>query len=252
MREITPVVKQLLILNILFFVGSEIMELIHIPAKSILSLYYFENPNFKFWQIFSHMFMHGGVLHIAFNMLALYSFGSMLERMWGGGKFLFFYISCGLGSFLLHTGISYYQFEETLLTLVENGGNKIEILQVLAEGKYNTNWEQILSPSDFQNLMSTYLAPMLGASGAIYGLLVAFAFLYPDSELMFMFIPFPIKAKYFVPILLLGDLYFGISGKSIFGGPTGVAHFAHIGGALVGFIMMWFWKKDTLNKNRWN
>lgn len=249
MREITPVVKQLLILNIIFFVGS---ELIGKMAKETLSLYYFENPNFKFWQILSHMFMHGGILHIAFNMLALYSFGSMLERIWGGGKFLFFYISCGLGSYLLHTGITYYQFDQIVMTLVENGENKVEILQVLAEGKYDTNWEQILSPGDFQNMMSTYIVPMLGASGAIYGLLVAFAFLFPDSELMFLFIPFPIKAKYFVPILLLGDLYFGISGKSIFGGSTGVAHFAHIGGALVGFIMMWFWKKNSFDNNRWN
>lgn len=274
MREITPVVKQLLILNILFFVGSEIMELIHIPAKSILSLYYFENPNFKFWQIFSHMFMHGGVLHIAFNMLALYSFGSMLERMWGGNKFLFFYISCGLGSFLLHTGITYLEMQNLLkdtLDLALSNESLKEILNVkFSDGIYyrqdlfieNTrlifeklNKLQLLDELNFNALYETAIinqTPMLGASGAIYGLLVAFAFLYPDSELMFMFIPFPIKAKYFVPILLLGDLYFGISGKSIFGGPTGVAHFAHIGGALVGFIMMWFWKKDTLNKNRWN
>ena len=93
---------------------------------------------------------------------------------------------------------------------------------------------------------------LLGASGAIYGLLVAFAFMFPNAALGIMFIPIPIKAKYFVPGLLLIDLYLGLNGGSLFGGGTGVAHFAHLGGALFGFVMMWYWKKNQFNNNRWD
>ena len=205
MREITPVVKQLLIINILFFVGTLI-----VPDKAFLyfALFSFESPLFHFWQLLTHMFMHGGVAHIAFNMFALYSFGVMLESIWGGKKFLFFYLSCGLGAGLAQNFVNYYTHD--------------------------------------------IFSSAVGASGAIYGLLTAFAFMFPDAQLGIMFIPIPVKAKYFVPGLLTIDLILGFKGSSIFGGGTGIAHFAHIGGALVGFIMMWYWKKNSFNKKRWN
>jgi membrane associated rhomboid family serine protease len=102
-------------------------------------------------------------------------------------------------------------------------------------------------------MMQTYLGVALGASGAIYGLLVAFAFMFPNAELMMMFIPVPIKAKYFVPVIVAIDLYMGLQGSSLFGGSgSGVAHFAHVGGAVVGFLMMWYWKKNQFNNNRWD
>ena len=109
-----------------------------------------------------------------------------------------------------------------------------------------------MTPSDFQAFMGAYLGNVVGASGAIYGLLVAFAFMFPNAELALMFIPIPIKAKYFVPGLLLIDLYLGVSGGSLFGGSGGIAHFAHLGGALIGYLMMWYWKKSQFNRNRWN
>jgi membrane associated rhomboid family serine protease len=250
--NITPTVKQLLIINVLFYVGSMVVGE---PAYKLLSMYFFESPDFHFWQLFTHMFMHAplpNIMHIAFNMFALYSFGSALEHFWGGKKFLFFYISCGLGAALLHTGVNYYFFESSINTLVSNGYQKVEILKILSEGKYETNWQEVLSPSDFQSFMGAYLGNVVGASGAIYGLLVAFAFMFPNAELALMFIPIPIKAKYFVPVLLLIDLYLGVSGGSLFGGSSGIAHFAHLGGALVGFVMMWYWKKNQFNGNRWN
>lgn len=250
--QITPTVKQLLIINVLFFIGSAIVGE---PAYKLLSLFFFENPDFHFWQIITHMFMHAplpNIMHIAFNMFALYSFGSALEHYWGGKKFLFFYISCGLGAAFLHTAVNYYFFQEGLNALVANGFDKAEILKVLGEGKFSTGWQQVLSVSDFQNFMGAYLGTVVGASGAIYGLLVAFAFMFPNAELALMFIPVPVKAKYFVPVLLLIDLFLGVSGNSIFGGGTGIAHFAHIGGAIIGFIMMWYWKKTSFNNNRWN
>ncbi len=247
--NITPVVKQLLIINIIFFIGTQLVPV----ADSLFTMYYPENANFEYWQIITHMFMHGSVMHIFFNMFALYSFGSTLEHFWGAKKFLFFYISCGLGAVLLYQGINYYYFHKGLDLLVDNGENKTEMLKLLAQGKYSTNWESIIPLSDYNNFMESYFSRVVGASGAVYGLLIAFAFMFPNAELALMFIPVPIKAKYFVPIyMLLYDGFFGILGNSLMGINTGIAHSAHIGGALTGFIMMWYWKKNSFNKNRWN
>ncbi|REG94715.1 rhomboid family intramembrane serine protease [Flavobacterium aquicola] len=252
MMNITPTVKQLLIINVLFYIGSIIVGE---PAYKMLSMYFYENPDFHFWQIFTHMFMHAplpNIMHIAFNMFALYSFGSALEHYWGGKRFIFFYISCGLGAALLHTLVNYYFFESAINTLVANGYSKLEILKTLSEGKFDTKWQQLLSPSSFDAFTGAYFGNVVGASGAIYGLLVAFAFMFPNAELALMFIPVPVKAKYFVPGLLLVDLYLGVSGGSIFGGSSGIAHFAHIGGAIVGFAMMWYWRNNKFNHKRWN
>lgn len=249
MMNITPVVKQLLIINIIFFIGSQFV----LTAEPLLSLYYPQNPSFKFWQIITHMFMHGSIMHIFFNMYALYSFGSMLESIWGAKKFLFFYFSCGLGAILLYEGVNYYYFQKGISLLAENGQDKVEILKILAQGKFDTQWQDIIPLSDFNNMMESYMSRVVGASGAIYGLLIAFAFLFPDAELGVMFIPVPIKAKYFVPgFILLFDVFFGVLGKSLFGFSSGIAHLAHIGGALTGYFMMWYWKKNSFSKNRWN
>jgi membrane associated rhomboid family serine protease len=253
MMTITPTVKQLLLINVLFYIGSMIVGE---PAYRLLSMYFFESSNFHFWQLFTHIFMHAplpNIMHIAFNMFALYSFGSALEHFWGGKKFLFFYISCGLGAALLHTVVNYYYFENAITTLVANGYQKVEILKTLSEGKFDNRWQEILTASDFQSFMGAYFGNVVGASGAIYGLLVGFAFMFPNAELALMFIPVPIKAKYFVPGILAVDLFLGFKGQSIFGaGSTGIAHFAHIGGALTGYVMMWYWNKNQFNKNRWN
>ncbi|PKH67758.1 rhomboid family intramembrane serine protease [Flavobacterium sp. ALD4] len=248
MRNVTETVKQLIIINVLFFIGTLIVG---DPAYKMLAMFFPENSGFQLWQPISHMFMHGGYMHIFFNMFALYSFGSALESFWGSKKFLFFYISCGLGAALLHTGINYYYFNDAINTLVANGFPKVEILQILNEGKINTQWKELLTASEYQNFISAYMGTVVGASGAIYGVIVAFAFMFPNAELALMFIPVPIKAKYFVPGLVLVDLYLGVSGQSIFGG-GGIAHFAHVGGALFGFLIMWYWKKNQFNDNRWD
>lgn len=249
---ITPTVKQLLIINILFFIGSQIVGSI---SYDYLALYFIENSKFQFWQPFTHMFMHAAfpnITHILFNMFALYSFGSALEQFWGGKKFLFFYISCGLGAALFHTGVNYYLFHDGLDTLIQAGFDKAEIYRLLNDGQINTGWMEVLGESKLQSFASSFAIPVVGASGAIYGLLVAFAFMFPSAELGIMFIPIPIKAKYFVPGILLLDLYLGLSGRSIFGGSSGIAHFAHIGGAVIGFLMMWYWKRKQFDSNRWH
>ncbi len=249
MMRITDTVKHLLIINVLFFIGSYLF-----PAfSSTLMLHFPLNPDFKVWQVITHMFMHGGIAHIAFNMFALYSFGGLLEQMWGPKKFIFFYISCGLGSAALHIGVNYYYFHQAIEILGDNGFAKDAVLELLNQGMYNPKWAELLTPMQLQNFIGGYTTPMLGASGAIYGLLVAFAFMFPEIPLMLMFIPVPIKAKYFVPGLLAIDLFLGLKGQSIFGGGgDGIAHFAHLGGALLGFIMMWYWKKNDYNNRRWN
>jgi membrane associated rhomboid family serine protease len=248
MMNITPAVKQLLIINIMVYIGAQI---IGDSAYKLFSLYYFESPNFRFWQPITHMFMHDrtNIMHIAFNMFGLFSFGSMLEDRWGSSKFLFFYISCGLGAALLHSGMNYYYFHDGLNALITNGFTKAEVLDLLATGQIDTRWQTILSASDFNYFGSAYFSAAVGASGALYGLITAFAFMFPDAELGIMFIPIPIKAKYFVPVLVAFDLFSGVTGYTIFGGGN-IAHFAHVGGALFGFIMMWYWKKNQFNNKR--
>ena len=250
--NITPIVKQLLIVNILFFIGSNFVPV----SYDFFSLYYPESEKFRVWQLITHMFMHArypNVIHIFFNMFALYSFGSTLEHFWGGNKLLFFYISCGLGAALINTAVNYYFFHDGLNILMNQGFSKAQILSVL-NGKSNSGeLISILNSPDFKNFISAYFGTVVGASGAIYGLLVAFAFMFPNAELALMFIPVPIKAKYFVPIyMLLYDGFFGILGNSFMGIGDGVAHFAHVGGALFGFLIMWYWKKNQFNSNRWN
>ncbi len=272
---ITPTVKQLLIVNFLFFIGSQLLGDV---AYQLLSLYDIESNNFQFWQPLTHMFMHAevyngnfsNIMHIAFNMFALYSFGSILEHYWGGIKFLFFYISCGLGAALLHSLVNYVHIQ-LLLDQLSQLSLSASDLQLLLNADYTSvfdeNGQMVASQvskimekaqfqqADFNTLIKAVQlcqTPAVGASGAIYGLLVAFAFMAPNAELGLMFIPIPIKAKYFVPGLLAVDLFMGVSGESIFGGASGIAHFAHIGGALVGFLMVWYWKKNQFKSNRWN
>lgn len=246
MNNMTDTVKQLLIINVLFFIGSYLVP----QANELLSLHYFESDGFKFWQPITHMFMHGSLMHIFFNMFALISFGSALEHFWGAKKFLFFYLSCGIGAALIHSGVNYYHFHDGLNVLLSHNIDKGQIIELLNQGKYDTSWIEFISQSELEKMYASYLTPAVGASGAIYGLLVAFAFMFPNAELMMMFIPVPIKAKYFVPVIVLLDLFSGVTGFSLFGG--NIAHFAHVGGALIGFVMMWYWKKNQFNQNRWD
>ncbi len=247
MGRLTDGIKHLLIVNILFFVatslyGDRLLEL--------FALWYPDNANFMWWQIVTHMFMHGGLMHIFFNMYALWAFGSPLERMWGTKKFLFFYFSAGLGAALIHTGVNMYTVQQGVDALVQAGLTENEVLQLLIAERAPQQWLQLADPTLVQNMVNTFYSPAVGASGAIYGILVAFGMSFPNSELFLIFLPIPIKAKYFIPVLIGLDLFSGLTGYSIFG--AGIAHFAHVGGALFGFLMMWYWKKNQFNQNRWD
>ena len=244
MGRISETIKALIIVNVIFFIGT---QLLGETAYRLFSLYFYENPNFQLWQPLTHMFMHGGIMHILFNMYALWAFGSPLEQNWGRKKFLFFYFSAGFGAALIHTLANYYQVQSATDTLLNAGMTQVDITNLFTTGQYNSGILNTVSVDTIQSAYESFNTPAVGASGAIYGVLVAFGMMFPNSELMLMFFPVPIKAKYFIPLILAGDLFFGISGAG-----TGIAHFAHLGGALFGFIMAWYWKKNSFDSHRWN
>jgi len=244
MGRITETVKVLIIINVICFIGTLISGDL---AYKLFSLYYFENPSFQIWQPLTHMFMHGGFMHILFNMYALWAFGSPLEMRWGQKKFLFFYFSAGFGAALIHTLVNYFQIHSGYDALMAAGMDQSQIMTLLETGQYNSNILQSVSKETIQTLYNNFNTPAVGASGAIYGVLVAFGLMFPNVELMLIFLPIPIKAKYFIPVIILGDLIFGITGS-----PFGIAHWAHIGGAIFGFIMAYYWKKNSFDSTRWN
>ena len=207
----------------------------------------FGNDKFIYSQLITHMFMHGNLTHLAFNMLALWMFGSTLVSIWGKNKFLFFYFSCGIGAALLQNYANYVNVDSFVSALYEANVSQDQITSILKSATYPTYILDFVSESKMLSAYNDYNTPMIGASGAIYGIVVAFSFMFPNTKLMLLFPPIPIKAKFFVPGLILIDLFFGLTSASI----GSIAHFAHIGGAITGFLMMWYWKKSQFNNKRW-
>ena len=245
MGRITEIVKHLLIINIIFFFASSVLGEV---MYDLFAMHYPNHPNFFIWQPITHMFMHGDLTHIMFNMFGLWMFGTPIEQMWGKQKFIFFYISAGLGAVLLQTIIYHIDVVSVNQILSEYGLSKGEIDLFYETGRLNTSLIQSIGEDRLFSGIQSFKALMVGASGALYGILVAFAMLFPNVQLMLLFPPIPVRAKYLVPILILFDLFFGFTSYSV--GP--IAHFAHIGGAITGFIMMWYWKKNNFNNKRWD
>ncbi|MCL6296612.1 rhomboid family intramembrane serine protease [Jejuia spongiicola] len=252
MMRISDTVKHLLIINVVMFIGT-----LTIGEGQLFydwfSMYFPKNEAFQPWQIITHMFMHGSPTHILFNMFALWMFGTPVEQVLGSRRFLFIYISAGLGAVLLQTVFSYYEFQSGLNLITEAGLPQPEIMNALNSNMnlLRTTLVDVIPVEQLKTFQEAYYTPMVGASGCIMGVLAAFGMMNPNAELMMIFLPIPIKAKYFIPGIILIDLISGISGQSIFGYGN-VAHFAHVGGALTGFIIMWYWKKNQFNRNRWN
>ena len=242
----TPIIiTQLLVINLIFYVGSQFSYSI---SRDIFSLFYFENDKFLYTQLVSHMFMHGNIMHLAFNMLALWMFGSTLVNIWGKNKFLFFYFSCGIGAAVLQNYSNFVNINSFTNILSDAGISQEQIVSVLKTATYPTYILDFISEAEMLSAYSDFNTPMIGASGAIYGIVVAFSFMFPNTKLMLLFPPVPVKAKYLVPGLIVVDLFFGLTSASI----GSIAHFAHIGGAITGFLMMWYWKKSQFNNRRWN
>lgn len=248
MGRLTETVKVLIIVNVLFFIGTLLSPDL---SYKLFALYYVESENFHFWQLLTHMFMHGGFMHILFNMFALYMFGSPLEMRWGRNKFLFFYFSAGLGAAFIHLLVIYLQVHNGTDAMLAAGWNMNEVTNFLTTGQGGSNAIlDVMSQDKLNSIYTAYNTSAVGASGAIYGILVAFGLMFPNAELMLIFLPIPVKAKYFIPGLLLLDLFSGLTGVSLFGG--NIANWAHLGGALFGFIMAFYWKKNSFNDHRWN
>jgi membrane associated rhomboid family serine protease len=245
MRNITETVKHLLIINIIFFIASlSLGEVVY----DLFALHYPSNPKFQYWQPLTHMFMHGDLGHIFFNMFGLYMFGTPIEQMWGRNKFIFFYLSTGFGAAALQLHLYYYQISSISDLLLAEGLNASEVSRFFLTSDLSYTLVDRIGRAELVSGLSAFNGVMVGASGALYGVLVAFAFLFPNARLMLLFPPIPVKAKVLVPLLILGDLFFGFTSYSI--GP--IAHFAHVGGAITGLIMMWYWKKNQFDKNRWD
>lgn len=218
LQSVPTVIKNLIIINVLVFVAELTFRE---PFINAFSLHYFASPEFKVWQVLTHMFLHSPELlfHILFNMLALFMFGSTLENLWGSKRFLAFYLICGLGA--------------GLIQMAANGVEMYILEQNYAAGKLSMQ-EFSLKEYSIKNGIA------LGASGAIMGVFAAFVYLFPNTSLFIFPLPVPIKAKYAIIGLILLDLFGGINPR--YGG--GVAHFAHLGGVLFGFILV-----KTMNKN---
>ncbi|MBR1950411.1 MAG: rhomboid family intramembrane serine protease [Bacteroidales bacterium] len=208
-----PVVKNLLLVNVLMYIITMITGNF---MYGNFALFYFDSPLFKPYQLVTHMFMHGGFTHILFNMYTLYIFGCVLERVWGSQKFLFYYFVTGIGAALLHMGVMWLQLQGYIADL--NAGD-------------------MFARAEIEALLTT---PTVGASGAIYGLLLAYGMLFPDNIMQLIFPPVALKAKWFVIIFGALELLLGLSGR---GG--NVAHFAHLGGMIFGFFLILYWKKNN-------
>ena len=206
--SIPVVTKNLLIINLVFFVATLINEEFMIGT---FALFYPDSPHFRWWQPLTHMFMHGGFWHIFFNMYALLIFGSVVERTIGTKKFILFYFLCGFGAVLLHLGVEHLQIRHYLLQGPEG-------------------------VTGYYNILRT---PTLGASGAVYGVLIGYAMLYPNAVLTLIFPPIPLKAKWWVLIFAGIELLTGVTGTA-----DGIAHFAHLGGMLIGALLIYIWRKS--------
>jgi len=238
MNNITDAIKHLIVINIIVFVAPQLMQT---DYTNILALHFPKNEHFGFWQYASHMFMHGGFAHILFNMYGLWAFGTPLEQMWGKNKFIFFYFSSGIGAGLIYTMANYFQFNSIFELFIQAGLTESEVIAILKEGITNDlRVLEAITQQQFNEIFALYNTPAVGASGAVYGVLVAFGMYFKDAKLALIFFPVPIAAKYFIPIMIVGDLFFGITKYSV----GNIAHFAHIGGALIGFIIALYWKKN--------
>lgn len=220
-RSIPEITKNLLIINGIMLLAVKVYPELY----SIVSLHYFSNPLFKPWQIVTHMFTHATVLHLFFNMFSLFMFGSVLEQVLGPKRFLSFYLFTGFGGAFLHVLVNVIQvYSITGQVWLDN----------------STIAGLNLTSTEIKELSEIFYIRMVGASGAVFGILAGFGLLYPNATLMLLFPPIPLKAKIFIPIIMLLELWNGFTSQG------NIAHFAHLGGALFGFLLLNYWRKQRI------
>lgn len=262
-QNITPTVRNILFINIAIFVIQK-LELFPIDFANQFGLHHIDSPLFRPYQIITHMFVHGSLGHIFFNMFALFSFGTTLESLWGAKRFLIFYMFCGLGAGLLQSAINYIeikQLADITNIYLENPTplsfeailNKLNPDLLVLNGDFINSFSD--NPTNAQMIAETKQlvqnfyegkrdSSMVGASGAIFGLLAAFALIFPNLELQLLFPPIPMKAKYMIGIYMLIEIYRAIANRP----DDNIAHFAHLGGALFGYIMLQIWHGNNYRR----
>lgn len=216
MNKLPTVTKNLLIINVLLWFGGIALSKLGIDLNNLFGLHFFKASDFKLYQLFTYMFMHEGFQHVFFNMFAVWMFGGIMENTWGSRRFLFFYIACGLGAGLIQEGVQYIDWA----------------IRLSSYDGVNLGYTQI-PMSQYLNMMNT-----VGASGAVYGILLGYGMTYPNHQLFIIPIPVPIKAKWLVTGYVVLELLLGLSNRP----GDNVAHFAHLGGMLVGFFIIMYWK----------
>jgi len=233
-NAIPPVVKNLIIINALMLFVTYILSMKGIDLANILGLHYIQSPEFKPYQLVTHMFMHGGFMHLLFNMFALWMFGRVLESVWGPKRFFIFYFVTGLGAAVFYTFVNFIEFQYIAAKMSPENVQMVmsQGAEILSQGKNYVGSEGKL------NLILN--VPTVGASGAVFGILLGFGMLFPNTQLMLLFPPIPIKAKYFVMGYGAIELFSGIANTG-----SNIAHFAHLGGMLFGFFMIKYWNRTT-------
>jgi membrane associated rhomboid family serine protease len=231
-----PVVKNIIMINILMFLAYFAANSVFgIDLNSLLGLYFPKSEQFKPLQIVTHMFMHGGFWHIFFNMYALFIFGPVLENVWGPKRFFIFYMVCGLGAAFTHESVIFFQYNHLIQSLSPG-----DLQVVLNDGSAYYHQGKLFSEPVMQSLQLLLNTPTVGASGAIFGVLLAFGVLFPNTQLMLLFPPIPIKAKYLVAGYGALELYLAVTQPG-----SNIAHAAHLGGMLFGYLLIRYWRKTT-------
>ncbi len=241
-----PVVKNLLIINGLFFLATiAFAQGFDMDLNDKLGLYYIGSDNFSPIQFITYMFLHGGISHIFFNMFALWMFGNTIENLWGAKRFLIYYFVTGLGAAVIQQLVLYIDIMPIMNKLADVGVASETIKDLVTTGKYNTGLLRYVSEQDLYKLFSVHNTPTVGASGAVFGILLAFGMLFPNA-LIYVYFAIPIKAKWFVIIYGAFELWSGIASNP----GDNIAHFAHLGGMIFGFILIKIWQKKDID-NIW-
>ena len=228
-----PVVKNLVIINVIMLLALYAANaLFNINLLAILGLFYPQSELFKPYQIVTHMFMHADFWHLFFNMFALYMFGQVLESVWGPKRFLIYYFVCGLGAALTHETVIYFQYQK-----LTGGLSPDQLAEVI---NYGYRYALTDGSQAMIGVQEILLTPTVGASGAVFGVLLAFGVLFPNTQLMLLFPPIPMKAKYFV--IIFGAMEFGLA---VTQPGSYIAHAAHVGGMLFGYLLIRYWRKTT-------
>lgn len=231
-----PVVKNIIYLNILMLLASYVaISVFDIDLNRVLGVYFPASENFKPYQIVTHMFMHGGIWHLFFNMFALYMFGQVLEQVWGPRRFLIYYFVTGFGAMATHMAVMAFQYYKVLAFVAPD-----QLQEVLDNGyAFSLQMKAYTNPA-MRELQSILYTPTVGASGAVFGVLLAFGVLFPNTQLMLLFPPIPMRAKYFVMIYGGLELYLAITQPG-----SSIAHAAHLGGMIFGYILIRVWRRTT-------